>query len=154
MDISKLTTLLSQTITTIVFLFVQKKKEKGEKKEKIAKKDKKETKTPKTPRTPKKDKKEKEEIKAEASETGPQPVAEADQESQPAPETEPVVKKPQKSSTLVYLESLQAFLEKLFEYQWPQDPTGDYYLLEHQLNDFLGVSSLYDKHHGGWYCSN
>ncbi|KAK3698907.1 hypothetical protein QZH41_020366 [Actinostola sp. cb2023] len=124
----------------------KKDKAKGEKKEKAAKKDKKENKTPKTPKAPKKDKKEKEEP-PEVKPESPQPVSVPEKESQPiVPEPEVVVTKPQKSPTLIYLENIQAFLDKLFEYQWPQDENGEYNLLEHQLCDFLSVPSLYSKH--------
>jgi hypothetical protein len=36
--------------------------------------------------------------------------------------------------------------ENLFEYQWPQEKIGDYWMLQEQVSEFLGVSSFKRKH--------
>lgn len=37
---------------------------------------------------------------------------------------------------------------KLFEYQWPTDGSGEYYMLQEQVCEYLGVKSFKRKYPG------
>ena len=38
--------------------------------------------------------------------------------------------------------------DKLYEYQWPQEGKGEWYMLQEQVSDFLGVKSFKRKYPG------
>ena len=38
--------------------------------------------------------------------------------------------------------------EKMYEYQWPPDGTGEFYLLRHQVCQFLETENLEEKYSG------
>jgi len=38
--------------------------------------------------------------------------------------------------------------ENLIEYKWPPDETGEYYMLQEQVSEYLGVTSFKRKYPG------
>ena len=38
--------------------------------------------------------------------------------------------------------------DKLYEYKWPQSGKGDWYMLQEQISDYLGVKSFKRKYPG------
>lgn len=38
--------------------------------------------------------------------------------------------------------------DKMLEYQWPPDRTGEFYLLQHQVCQFLEIESFEEKYPG------
>ena len=53
---------------------------------------------------------------------------------------------PQPSPPETSPESFSA--EKMLEYQWPPDRTGEFYVLRHQVCQFLEIESLEEKYSG------
>lgn len=53
---------------------------------------------------------------------------------------------PQPSPPEAVPESFTA--DKMFEYQWPPDRTGEFYLLRHHICQFLEIESLEEKYPG------
>ncbi|PIO29102.1 hypothetical protein AB205_0102480, partial [Aquarana catesbeiana] len=44
--------------------------------------------------------------------------------------------------------------ENLVEYKWPSDETGEYYMLQEQVSEYLGVTSFKRKYPGNQLCSH
>lgn len=41
--------------------------------------------------------------------------------------------------------------ENLIEYKWPPDETGEYYMLQEQVSEYLGVTSFKRKYPGIYF---